>query len=93
MPIADSDNAVSRVHSVNIDNRERMNLCGIDDVKGFDENIIVLNTCQGCLTIRGENLHIDKIDLDVGKISLGGHIQELSYDEISTGGFFSRLFG
>lgn len=80
-------------HAVNLDNRARMSLSGVEDVSGFDENTVVLTTSLGELTIRGEALHIGRIDLDLGQLDLEGHISELCYDEpAARTSFFSRLF-
>ena len=55
---------------------------------------MVLRTGQGELTVRGSELHIERIDLDSGTLELHGHVQELSYDEPTEGrSLWSRLFG
>ena len=43
--------------------------------------------------MRGEGLHIEKIDLEAGRLELRGKLSELSYDEPAPGGWWSRLFG
>ena len=81
-------------HALNMLNREKLSLTGVKDVSGFDENMIVLVTSLGPLTIRGEGLHIDKIDLNAGQLEVRGRVSELSYEEPAhEGGFWSRLFG
>lgn len=86
--------AAARAHSLSMENREKLSLGGVEDVSGFDENLIVLTTSQGQLTIRGEGLHIDRIDLDAGQLEVRGHVQELSYDERVRGGSrWGRFFG
>ena len=81
-------------HSLNMENREKLSLSGVEDVNGFDENLVILQTCMGSLTIRGDQLHISRIDLDSGCLELSGKIQELSYDEQSPApSLWSRLFG
>ena len=86
--------AAARVHSLSMENREKLSLGGVEDVSGFDENLIVLTTSQGQLSIRGEGLHIDRIDLDAGQLEVRGHVQELSYDERArSGALWGRLFG
>lgn len=83
-----------REHSLTLNARERMSLSGVEDVSGFDESAVVLTTSLGELTVRGEGLHIEKIDLDAGQLELRGKIQELSYDEPAQGGsLWSRIFG
>ena len=86
--------AAARAHRLSMENREKLSLGGVEDVSGFDENLIVLTTSQGQLAIRGEELHIDRIDLDAGQLEVRGHVQELSYDEpVRAGSLWSRLFG
>ena len=81
-------------HTLNLDNREKLSLSGVDDVSGFDENLIVLSTTLGALTVRGDGLHIDRIDLEAGQLEVRGKIRELSYDEaVRESGFWARLFG
>lgn len=81
-------------HSLNMLNREKLSLTGVSDVSGFDENVIVLVTSFGPLTVRGEGLHIDRIDLNAGQLEVRGNVSDLSYEEPAhEGGFWSRLFG
>lgn len=81
-------------HSLQLEGREKLSLTGVEDVSGFDETLIVLTTGQGELNIRGQSLHIERIDLDSGALEVRGHIQELCYEEPArTGGLFARLFG
>jgi sporulation protein YabP len=66
----------------------------VEDVAGFDENLVVLTTSQGELSIRGKQLRIERIDLDSGALELRGQVQELSYEETARGGgLWARLFG
>ena len=60
----------------------------------FDEDRIVMRTVKGELTVAGEGLHIGKLSLDTGELSVEGKVSELSYEEAApAGGFWSRLFG
>lgn len=94
MPYEESSKVPARQHSVNMEGRAKLSITGVDDVSGFDENLVVLSTALGDLTIRGQQLHIDRIDLDAGQLDLRGSIQELSYDEPArSGSLWSRLFG
>ena len=94
MPYESLPPKTERAHSVSIEGRERMKIQGVDDVSGFDENMVVLCSSQGDITVRGQGLHIERIDLDAGCLELHGHIQELIYDEPApSGGFWSKLFG
>ena len=64
------------------------------EVLCFDEDRIVMRTVKGELTVAGEGLHIGKLSLDTGELSVEGKVSELSYEEAApAGGFWSRLFG
>ena len=79
---------------MSLENREKLSLTGVTDVSGFDESLIVLVTSLGPLTIRGEGLHIDRIDLNAGQLDVRGKVSDLCYEEPAReGGFWSRLFG
>lgn len=94
MSYEQSPKAVARAHSLSMENREKLSLSGVEDVSGFDEHIVVLKTSMGELSIRGEGLHIGRIDLDSGSLELSGKVQELSYDESAPSpSLWSRLFG
>ena len=93
MPYEES-RTTDKPHSLSIENRERMSLSGVEDVSGFDENTVILTTSLGALTIRGDGLHIDRIDLELGQLEVQGHIRELSYDEpMQRESLWTRLFG
>lgn len=94
MPYDEQISPSNKTHELNMKNREKLSLTGVTDISGFDESMIVLTTAQGDLTIRGIELHIGKIDLDVGQLEVRGHIQELSYDEpVQSGSLWTKLFG
>ena len=80
----------AKPHRIALDERERLSVTGVDEVLCFDEDRIV----KGELTVAGEGLHIGKLSLDTGELSVEGKVSELSYEEAApAGGFWSRLFG
>lgn len=94
MPYEELKKTGARPHGLQLEGRQKLAVTGVEDVSGFDENTILLRTNQGELCIRGQELHIDRIDLDAGQLAVRGQIQELSYDEPTQGGgLLSRLFG
>ena len=46
-----------RPHKLELQNRERGNITGVQDVVSFDENQIILDTDMGLLTLKGKNMH------------------------------------
>ena len=86
--------SVQKQQLLSLENREKLSLTGVTDVSGFDESLIALVTALGPLAVRGEGLHIDRIDLNAGELEVRGKIRELSYEEPAReGGLWSRLFG
>lgn len=80
-------------HSIIIDDRKKIIITGVSDVESFDEQTVMLMTPAGELMIKGAGLHITKIDVVSGDLSLEGIIDEVSYgDTKMEGGFLSRLF-
>jgi len=93
MPYEELKKAAIRPHGLQLEGRQKLSVSGVEDVSGFDENTILLSTSQGELCIRGQELHIERIDLDAGHLEVRGQVQELSYGEANqSGGFLSRLF-
>ena len=83
-------------HKIVLNNRNQGNLPGILDVISFDENTIVLDTDMGLLTIKGKDLHVNRLSLEKGEIDIEGRTDSLVY---SAGGgaksgesFFAKLF-
>ena len=80
-------------HNLILEGRERLSVSGVSDVSGYDENLISLSTARGDLTIKGAELHIERLCLDTGELNVRGRISELIYEEPAvTAGFWSRLF-
>lgn len=62
-----------------LENRERLNITGIHDVFSFDDQIIIIETELGLLTIKGEDLKINKLSLDTSDFVVEGKIDSLAY--------------
>ena len=77
-----------------LENRKNMTITGVSDVDSFDEQAVVAYTDLGELTVKGRNLHINKLSVETGELSLEGEIVSMSYTEnqASSGGFLSKLF-
>lgn len=81
-------------HTINIDNREKFEASGVTDILSFDEETIVAQTEKGILIIRGDNLHIQSLNLDKGSLVADGTVSSLAYDNEKEpkGSMWSRLF-
>lgn len=86
---------VPKPHNVILENRKSIILSGVLDVDNFDEQTVTVYTDIGELTIQGSELHIDKLSIDTGEMTMQGQIRSLTYSDESQqqgGGLFSRLF-
>ena len=83
-------------HKIVLNNRDQGNLTGILDVISFDENTIVLDTDMGLLTIKGKDLHVNRLSLEKGEIDIEGRTDSLVYSAgggtKSGGSFWAKLF-
>jgi len=78
-PPEDRKRSTSR-HSLQIDRREKVNVSGMIDVISFDEESVIGETEMGVIIIRGANLHVNKISLDSGELSVSGEIDAITYE-------------
>jgi len=87
----------SSQHRLVIQNRESMDVTGVLHVDSFDDEEVILETEQGILAIRGEDLHIKQLNLEKGELAIEGLILELAYSDDKRfrdrgKGLFERLF-
>ena len=91
------DEKINRKHTISIIERERISITGIKEVFAFDENEIELETTRGCLYIKGEGLHVVKMNIDDGELIVEGFVVKIEYNDspnigAKKGGFLSKLF-
>ena len=86
--------AIQMPHHVIIEDRRALTVSGVSDVDSFDDMTVVIYTDLGELTVKGEGLHINKLNIETGDLTLSGQINSLTYSEIQNkaSGFFGRLF-
>lgn len=80
-------------HSLIIENRSVLTLTGVTDVSGFDDLTVNVFTDYGQIIIKGVKLHISKLSLDTGEVTIDGTINSLQYTSSSQQkGMLSKLF-
>lgn len=67
--------------SLVLENREMLNVTGVECVDNFNEEIVVLITNKGKLSIKGEKLNISKLNVEEGKLIVKGVINSLIYSD------------
>ena len=83
-----------RAHTLALEGRQRAVISGVSELTSFNEQMVVLQTSEGALTLLGEGLHVNRLNLEEGQLSVEGSISALEYDERVRvkGSALSRLF-
>lgn len=82
-----------REHTVELVDRKRLILTGIEDVDCFNEQVVALRTPLGALTVAGAGLNISQLSLEDGRVEIDGEVDALEYSGgRKSGGWLSRLF-
>ncbi len=71
----------TKKHNLVINNREDIKMSGIVDVLSFDEELIICQSDIGILVLKGQNLHVGKLDLDNGALELTGYVSGIQYED------------
>lgn len=87
----------NRKHIVSMTDREKLSLTGVTEVYSFDEDVIELDTTRGYVEIKGEGLHIIKMNIDEGDLVIEGLVTGIIYSDSSSqakkrGALMSKLF-
>ncbi len=92
--MADDKKNTAMPHNLVLEDRRLLTLSGVSDVDSFDEETVVVFTDLGELTIRGSDLHINRLSVEVGELTVEGKISALIYSQEAApkGGFFSKVF-
>ena len=67
---------MKRAHRLTMEGRR---CAAITDVLSFDVGEVVLQTEDGLLMIKGEELHVSRLTLEKGEVDLDGKIDSLTY--------------
>lgn len=73
----EDNNRNEGTHKINMLNRKLCTVQGVEDVISFDPHEILLDTEQGRLQIKGDNLHVSR--LTKGEVDVDGRIDSLTY--------------
>lgn len=83
----------SKPHSIQMD-RKKATISGVEELESFNETEVILSTSAGGLSVEGENLHIEKLNLDDGQVIISGYIFAVVYaeEQPQSKGFFGKLW-
>ena len=84
------------VQNLVLENRGKLSVSGVNDVLSFDDQVVMVDTELGLLTVKGENIRINKLSLDTSEVIVEGEISSLSYSQSkqdkSSGTLLSKIF-
>ncbi len=80
-------------HKLTMNERKHLTVTGVTEVVSFEEDIVLLHTVLGTLEVRGQELQLKDLSLEVGQAVLEGQISALTYqDDGQQESFWGRLF-
>lgn len=66
-------------HRLVLEGRSQGMITGVREVASFDEKEILLVTTEGKMQIKGEQLHVKRLDLEKGEVEIEGKAQSVGY--------------
>lgn len=81
-------------HNLIMEERRSLTVSGVMDIERFDEEEVVVATELGQLSIKGQGLHLNKIDVEDGELSVEGELDGITYSQRQEkgGSLLARLF-
>lgn len=82
-------------HSFSVSERKNIIISGVVKIDSFDSEEFLIETVQGYMNIKGENLEVVKLDTYQGNVTIKGRIDALSYIDENTkkeSSVFTKLF-
>ena len=84
------------IQNIVLENREKLNITGVLVVLIFVVHLFILVTDLCLLTVKWENLIINKLILDTSEVTIDGAIYQLAYSEKDSmeksGGILGKIF-
>lgn len=84
------------IQNLILENRGKLSISGVLDVLSFDDQVVMIETELGLLTVKGENLRINKLSIDTSEVIVEGDIAYLAYSEKeiekTKGSLLSKIF-
>ena len=85
------------IQNLILENRGKLSVSGVLDVLSFDDQVVIIETELGLLTIKGGNLRINKLSIDTSEVIVEGDICSMTYSDTKSveknkGGLMSKIF-
>ncbi len=87
------DKSIKMQQNIILENREKLFVSGVRDVKSFDEESVVISTVLGELSVRGSSLRVGMYNAESGDITVEGRLQAFGYrTDVKGGGILGKIF-
>ena len=85
------------IQNLILENRGKLSISGVLDVLSFDDQVVIVETELGLLTVKGENLRINKLSIDTSEVVVEGEMSSFTYSdnkniEKSKGSLIGKIF-
>ncbi|MGN0370120.1 MAG: sporulation protein YabP [Butyrivibrio sp.] len=71
-------------HQITMMNRKTGTITGVKDVISFDLTSILLETDCGMITLKGHDLHVNRLSVERGELDISGTIDSLQYSDVNS---------
>ena len=68
-------------HTLHMEERETVHIGGVREVMSFDEEGIMMETACGLLMMKGAGLHMGKLDLESGDVTVVVSVDSITYSD------------
>ncbi len=78
-----------------IQNREKAIVTGVSDIHSFDDELVIIQTELGLLSIKGQNLKMNKLNLENNELIIEGRTIAIAYSDATENkkqGIMNKLF-
>ena len=69
-----------------IENREKISVTGVIDIHSFDDELVIAQTDLGILTVKGDDLKMNTLNLENNELIIEGKIIAVAYSDINSNG-------
>ncbi|MBQ6831169.1 MAG: YabP/YqfC family sporulation protein [Oscillospiraceae bacterium] len=68
-------------HRLTLNERKQLTMNGVTEVLSFDEQLVVVHTGYGTLSIHGQDLKLKTLSPDGGQLAVEGTVAAMIYEE------------
>ncbi len=74
--------SIKSEHKLELDFREKLSLTGVKEIINFDDKNVNVKTNCGELSIDGEKIHINVLNVEKGELEIQGKINGINYFDV-----------